>query len=66
MYFFSFWSGQYKEWVPLEADNTQAPRIRIPHPLTTMLPEGTRKRGRTALADSWFSGDRVDVWVQNR
>ncbi|PWA57180.1 Agenet-like domain-containing protein [Artemisia annua] len=58
--------GQYKEWVPLDVDNTQAPRIRIAHPLTTMKPEGTRKRGRTALADSWFSGDRVDVWVQNR
>nr|GEV65567.1 hypothetical protein [Tanacetum cinerariifolium] len=58
--------GQYKEWVPLEVDNTQAPRIRIAHPLTTMRLEGTRKRGRTALADSYFSGDRVDVWVQNR
>ncbi|GJT97362.1 agenet domain-containing protein [Tanacetum coccineum] len=61
-----FYAGQYKEWVPLEVDNTQAPRIRIAHPLTTMRPEGTRKRGRTALADSYFSGDRVDVWVQNR
>ncbi|KAK9059229.1 hypothetical protein SSX86_021848 [Deinandra increscens subsp. villosa] len=59
-------SGKLKEWVPLEVEGTEPPRIRIAHHMTTMRSEGTRKRGRTTLTDyTWCSGDRVDVWVQD-
>lgn len=59
-------SEKLKEWVPLEVEGTEAPRIRIAHPMTSMRSEGTRKRGRTALTDySWSGGDQVDVWVQD-
>lgn len=54
------------EWVPLEVEGTEPPRIRIAHPVTTMRSDGTKKRGRTALTEyTWCSGDRVDVWVQD-
>nr|XP_043629576.1 uncharacterized protein LOC122600862 isoform X4 [Erigeron canadensis] len=60
-------SGTLKEWVPLEAEASEAPRIRIAHPMTTLRVERTRKRGRTAITDyAWCSGDRVDVWLQDR
>ncbi|XP_071727710.1 uncharacterized protein [Rutidosis leptorrhynchoides] len=60
-------SGKLEQWVPLEVEGTEAPRIRIAHRLNTMQFEGTRKRGRTALIDNaWCSGDRVDVWVHDR
>ncbi|KAI3756524.1 hypothetical protein L1987_56345 [Smallanthus sonchifolius] len=59
-------SGKLKEWVPLEVEGAEPPRIRIAHPMTTMTSEGTRKRGRTTLTDyTWCSGDRVDVWVKD-
>ncbi|KAI3828893.1 hypothetical protein L1987_03004 [Smallanthus sonchifolius] len=59
-------SRKLKEWVPLEVEGIEIPRLRIAHPMTTMRPEGTRKRNRTALTDyAWSSGDRVDVWVQD-
>ncbi|KAJ0945501.1 putative transcription factor interactor and regulator C3H-WRC/GRF family [Helianthus annuus] len=59
-------SGKLTEWVALEGEGTEPPRIRIAHPMTTMRSEGTRKRGRTTLTDyGWCSGDRVDVWVQD-
>lgn len=59
-------SGKLMEWVPLEVEGTEAPRIRIAHPLTTMRFEGSRKRGRTVFSDyAWCSGDQVDVWVQD-
>lgn len=59
--------GQLKEWVPLEVEGTKLPKIRVAHPLTTMRLEGTRKRRRTASTDFvWSSGDRVDVWIQDR
>ncbi|XP_076886811.1 protein SWOLLEN 1-like [Bidens hawaiensis] len=59
-------SGKLKEWVPLEAEGTEPPRLRIAHHLTTMRSEGNRKRNRTAFTDyAWCSGDRVDVWVQD-
>ncbi|XP_024984960.1 uncharacterized protein LOC112520708 isoform X2 [Cynara cardunculus var. scolymus] len=59
--------GHLKEWVPLEIKGTEVPKIRVAHPVTTMRLEGTRKRGRTAATDFvWSSGDRVDVWIQDR
>ncbi|KAI7730219.1 hypothetical protein M8C21_023056 [Ambrosia artemisiifolia] len=58
-------SGKLKEWVALEGEGTEPPRIRIAHPMTTMRSEGTRKRGRTTLTDyAWYNGDRVDVWCE--
>ncbi|XP_024996031.1 uncharacterized protein LOC112529161 isoform X2 [Cynara cardunculus var. scolymus] len=58
--------GQLKEWVALEVESTEAPRIRIAHPMTKMQFERTRKRSRKAFSDyAWCSGDRVDVWVQD-
>ncbi|KAJ9556247.1 hypothetical protein OSB04_010861 [Centaurea solstitialis] len=60
-------SGQLKEWVPLETEGTEVPKIRVAHPVTTMRLEGTRKRGRIAATDFvWSRGDRVDVWIQDR
>ncbi|KAD4385024.1 hypothetical protein E3N88_25192 [Mikania micrantha] len=57
-------SGKFKEWLPLEAEGSEVPKIRLAHPVTTM--QGTRKRRRTAATDfMWSSGDRVDVWIQN-
>ncbi|THG17250.1 hypothetical protein TEA_015006 [Camellia sinensis var. sinensis] len=59
-------SGQLKEWVALEGEASNAPRIRIAHPMTTMRFEGTRKRRRAAVGDYvWSVGDRVDVWIQD-
>ncbi|KAI3689695.1 hypothetical protein L2E82_47661 [Cichorium intybus] len=59
-------SGKLKEWVPLEVEGMEAPKIRIAHPMTIMRFEGNRKRGRTVFTDySWCSGDHVDVWVQD-
>ncbi|KAI3689696.1 hypothetical protein L2E82_47662 [Cichorium intybus] len=59
-------SGKLKEWVPLKVEGTEAPKIRIAHPMTIMRFEGNRKRGRTVFTDySWCSGDHVDVWVQD-
>ncbi|XP_071726389.1 protein SWOLLEN 1-like isoform X2 [Rutidosis leptorrhynchoides] len=55
------------EWVPLEVHGTEVPKIRMAHPMTTMLFEGTRKRRRTSSTDfAWSTGDRVDVWIQDR
>ncbi|KAK9079964.1 hypothetical protein SSX86_001639 [Deinandra increscens subsp. villosa] len=57
-------SGKFKEWLPLEVEASEIPKIRLAHPVTTM--QGTRKRSRTAATDfMWSSGDRVDVWIQN-
>ncbi|KAL4565659.1 hypothetical protein LXL04_029762 [Taraxacum kok-saghyz] len=59
-------SGKLKEWVPLEAEGSESPRVRMAHPMTTLRFEGAKKRGRTVLTDySWCSGDHVDVWVQD-
>ncbi|XP_076961020.1 protein SWOLLEN 1-like [Bidens hawaiensis] len=59
-------SGKLKEWVPLEVEGTEPPRLRIAHHMTTMWSEGTRKRNRTEFTDyAWCSGDRIDVWVQD-
>ncbi|KAK1435929.1 hypothetical protein QVD17_01702 [Tagetes erecta] len=57
-------SGKLTEWLPLEVEGGEAPKIRLAHPVTTM--QGTRKRRRTAATDfMWSSGDRVDVWIHN-
>ncbi|KAI3687222.1 hypothetical protein L1987_80916 [Smallanthus sonchifolius] len=57
-------SGKFTEWLPLQVEGSEVPKIRLAHPVTTM--QGTRKRRRTAATDfMWSSGDRVDVWIQN-
>ncbi|KAJ0961952.1 hypothetical protein J5N97_029780 [Dioscorea zingiberensis] len=56
-------SSQRKEWIPLEVDGNKAPRIRIPHPMATINPEGTKKRRRDAVGKyEWSVGDHVDAW----
>ncbi|KAE8671746.1 Detected protein of confused Function [Hibiscus syriacus] len=55
-----------KEWVELEDEGDQAPRIRSARPITSMSLEGTRKRSRAALGDyNWSVGERIDAWMQN-
>ncbi|XP_076909636.1 protein SWOLLEN 1-like [Bidens hawaiensis] len=57
-------SRKLKEWLPLEVEGSEVPKIRLAHPVTTM--QGTTKRRRTASTDFlWSSGDRVDAWMQN-
>ncbi|CAK8539492.1 unnamed protein product [Lathyrus sativus] len=57
--------GPLKEWVSLECEGDKPPRIRTARPLTTLQPEGTRKRRRAAMGDyAWSVGDRVDAWIQ--
>ncbi|PIA50262.1 hypothetical protein AQUCO_01300777v1 [Aquilegia coerulea] len=59
-------SSQPTEWVPLHEKGDDAPRIRIPHPLSDSKHEGTKKRSRAARGDyAWSVGDRVDAWIRN-
>ncbi|KAK2974997.1 hypothetical protein RJ640_012863 [Escallonia rubra] len=59
-------SGKLKEWVPVEGEGNRAPRIRIPHPTTSMRLEGTRKRRRAAMTDyTWSVGERVDACIHD-
>ncbi|KAI3917780.1 hypothetical protein MKW92_019047 [Papaver armeniacum] len=59
-------SGQSTEWVSLDGEGGQAPRIRIPHLVSASKYEGTRKRRRAARGDcSWSIGDKVDAWINN-
>jgi hypothetical protein len=59
-------SGKLREWVALEGEANNLPRIRIAHHITTIQFEGTRKRRRAAMGDyQWSVGDRVDVWMQD-
>ncbi|XP_073047879.1 protein SWOLLEN 1-like isoform X3 [Primulina eburnea] len=59
-------SEQLKEWVSLEAKDGNPPMVRVPHPMTAMQFEGTRKRRRAAVKDyAWSVGDKVDAWVQD-
>ncbi|KAG1362158.1 hypothetical protein COCNU_10G003770 [Cocos nucifera] len=59
-------SGQLTEWIPLDSGKDKAPRIRVPHPLTAVKPEGTRKRRREAVGNyAWAVGDRVDAWIRD-
>ncbi|KAI3468962.1 hypothetical protein Pfo_025625 [Paulownia fortunei] len=59
-------SEQLKEWISIETKDGDAPKVRIPHPMTAVQFEGTRKRRRAAVKDyTWSVGDKVDAWVQN-
>ncbi|GFP81766.1 hypothetical protein PHJA_000319900 [Phtheirospermum japonicum] len=59
-------SEKLKEWVSIEANDSEAPKVRIPHPMTAVQFEGTRKRRRAAAKDyTWSVGDKVDAWVQD-
>eukprot|EP00252_Welwitschia_mirabilis_P026609 TRINITY_DN877_c0_g2_i8.p1 TRINITY_DN877_c0_g2~~TRINITY_DN877_c0_g2_i8.p1 ORF type:complete len:2300 (+),score=608.25 TRINITY_DN877_c0_g2_i8:478-7377(+) len=58
--------NQLEEWIPLEGENGNAPRIRMAHPMTVMKFEGTRKRRREAMGNhTWTVGDRVDAWMRD-
>ncbi|KAL3647299.1 hypothetical protein CASFOL_008267 [Castilleja foliolosa] len=59
-------SEQLKEWISIEANDDETPKVRIPHPMTAVQLEGTRKRRRAAAKDyTWSVGDKVDAWVQD-
>ncbi|KAL3645327.1 hypothetical protein CASFOL_010507 [Castilleja foliolosa] len=59
-------SEQLKEWISIEANDAEAPKVRIPHPMTALQLEGTRKRRRAAAKDyTWSVGDKVDAWLQD-
>ncbi|KAK4800751.1 hypothetical protein SAY86_021238 [Trapa natans] len=60
-------SGRLKEWVEIEGIEDKAPKIRIPHPMTAVQFDGSRKRLRAAIGSFTCSvGDKVDVWIRNR
>ncbi|KAL0395213.1 UNVERIFIED_CONTAM: hypothetical protein Slati_4487500 [Sesamum latifolium] len=60
-------SEKLKEWISVEPEDGNAPKIRIPHPMTAGQFEGTRKRRRAAVKDySWSVGDKVDAYVEDR
>ncbi|KAI3453480.1 hypothetical protein Pfo_010143 [Paulownia fortunei] len=57
---------QLKEWVSLKAKDGSAPIARIPHPMTAVQLQGTRKRRQAEVKDyTWSVGDRVDAWVHD-
>ncbi|XP_011081268.1 uncharacterized protein LOC105164342 isoform X3 [Sesamum indicum] len=59
-------SEKLKEWISVEPEDGNAPKIRIPHPMTAGQFEGTRKRRRAAVKDySWSVGDKVDAYVED-
>ncbi|GAB2216907.1 hypothetical protein Drorol1_Dr00000055, partial [Drosera rotundifolia] len=60
-------SGNLKEWVPLEVDGGNTPRIRLPYsPPTSLEVQGTKKRRRSYTIDyAWAVGDKVDVLIKN-
>lgn len=59
-------SDKLKEWISVEAKDGEAPKVRIPHPMTAVQFEGTKKRRRAAVKDyTWSVGDKVDAWVQD-
>lgn len=56
---------QLKDWVPLDADSDETPRIRPAHPVTAL--QGAKKRRRAAVKEyTWYVGDRVDAWIDYR
>ncbi|EXC02129.1 hypothetical protein L484_024094 [Morus notabilis] len=58
--------AQLQEWVALEGEGDDRPKIRIARPVTAVRYEGTRKRRRAAMGDyNWSVGDRVDAWMTN-
>ncbi|XP_044485714.1 uncharacterized protein LOC123211201 isoform X2 [Mangifera indica] len=59
-------SEKLKEWVVLNGEGDEAPKIRIARPITAIPFEGTRKRRRAAMGEyTWSVGDRVDAWMGN-
>ncbi|KAL9262354.1 hypothetical protein AKJ16_DCAP12332 [Drosera capensis] len=55
-------SGNLKEWVPLEVDGGNTPRIRLPYSPPSLQVQGTKKRRRSYMVDyAWAVGDKVDV-----
>ncbi|KAI3895002.1 hypothetical protein MKW92_039442 [Papaver armeniacum] len=55
-----------REYVLLDGEGGQALRIRIPHLVSGLKYEGTRKRQRSAVGDcSWSTGDKVDAHINN-
>ncbi|KAL0324487.1 UNVERIFIED_CONTAM: hypothetical protein Scaly_2415800 [Sesamum calycinum] len=59
-------SEKLKEWISVEPEDGNAPKIRIPHPMTAGQFEGTRKRRRAAVKDySWSVGDKVDAYLDD-
>lgn len=59
-------SGRLEEWIPLESENNNAPRIRVTHPMAAVKSGGTRKRRREAVGNyAWAVGDRVDAWMRD-
>ncbi|KAL0312927.1 UNVERIFIED_CONTAM: hypothetical protein Sradi_5692000, partial [Sesamum radiatum] len=59
-------SEKLKEWISVEPEDGNAPKIRIPHPMTAGQFEGTRKRRRAAVKDySWSVGDKVDAYMED-
>ncbi|CAM8987019.1 unnamed protein product [Rhodiola kirilowii] len=59
-------SGDFTEWITLDSQQNEAPKVRAAHPLSALPTEGTRKRRREAMGKcSWSVGDRVDAWRQN-
>ncbi|KAK4434969.1 hypothetical protein Salat_0659900 [Sesamum alatum] len=59
-------SEKLKEWISVEPKDGNAPKIRIPHPMTAGQFEGTRKRRRAAVKDySWSVGDKVDAYIED-
>ncbi|XP_026377494.1 uncharacterized protein LOC113271793 [Papaver somniferum] len=55
-----------REYVLLDGEGGQAPRIHIPHLVSGLKYEGTRKRQRSAVGDcSWSTGDKVDAHINN-
>ncbi|WOL07581.1 hypothetical protein Cni_G16325 [Canna indica] len=57
---------QLKEWLSLEHESNQVPRMRIAHPFTTAKYEATKKRCREVVGNyDWAVGDMVDAWIQD-
>lgn len=60
-------SGKLDEWINLTSKEGQAPKIRVPHPMTAMQYEGSKKRRRAAVGYLTCSvGDKVDAWIHDR
>lgn len=59
-------TGRLQEWIPLQSENNNAPRIRATHPMAAAKPGGTRKRRRETVGNyAWAVGDRVDAWIRD-
>ncbi|GAA0140375.1 hypothetical protein LIER_01736 [Lithospermum erythrorhizon] len=55
-----------REWIPLEGEGNKVPNIRVPHPISGVHFDRTRKRGRAALTEyQWSVGDSVDAWCED-